>query len=187
MTFKIILLSSLSAVLPFIMIAQENLILNGDFQQINNRGLPEGWHISHPNFLERNDIRVMLLSDGDLNYLHVEKNSETHAQLGNQTIDLPEGTSALEVSVQMRGKNVVSGDRDWMVPGIGVTYYLEDDSSMSGDMQRWVFLSTGDSEWFDYSSIIPVRENAVRASIEIIGHGWTGEVDFANIVVEAIP
>ena len=186
MNMKYLLTAITLACTPFVVFSADNLVVNGDFEKVNREGLPVGWEISHFNYLDQNNTRVLLMNDGDFNYLHVRKNSSATVNLGTQVVDLPDGATSLQMRIRMSGKNVVAGDQHWMVPGLGISFSFPDGSSRPGIMSNWIYLPTGDSPWDEYESVMPIRENAVKATVSIIGHGWTGEANFADIRVEAI-
>lgn len=184
-TKNILLLAFLFSA-PLLLLGDGNLIVNGNFEKVNRYGHPEGWTVSHPNYLADRSVEVMVLNDGERNYWRVTKNNVNHVDLGTQKVDIPEGTKALRIRVRMRGEDIVAGDQHWMLPGVGVSYLYPDGSTRPGVMSKWIYLQSGSSPWIIYDTEIPVRDNAPQASISLSGHGWTGTAEFADVTVEAV-
>lgn len=166
---------------------EKNLLENSDFHLLDADGRPSFWIISHPNYLAQTETKIEILTEGDLTFCRVTKDAATSPGLPRQEIEIPPGTNFLRVAVKMRGRSVVRGAEPWALPGVGVTYLFDDrEEGLPGSWEKWPVVPPGDSDWTDYEAIIPVREAAPRANIGIIGIGWTGTADFANIVVEAV-
>lgn len=164
---------------------EHNLIENGKFEIANADGHPQGWTVSHPNYLKKCETEVELLSEGDTTFYRVTKRAASDPGLGWQEIEIPEGAVSVRLAIRMRGKNIVRGPAGWMYPGLAITYLYEgSEDGKPGSLDKWPVLPPGDSEWEDYEAIIPVRDGARRASISIIGQGWTGTADFTNVEVE---
>lgn len=164
-----------------------NLIENGKFEIAEANGHPQGWIVSHPNFLKQNETEVELLSEGDTTFYRVTKRAATAPGIGRQEIDIPENAESLRVAIRMRGKGIVRGQAGWMLPGLAVTYLYEgQEEGKPGSLDKWPVVPPGDSEWEDYEAIIPVRDGARRADISLIGQGWTGTADFTGVEVEIV-
>lgn len=164
----------------------ENLVRNGKFNEVNAENLPEDWEISHPHYLQQRETTVELIHEGEDNALRVVKNAATSVNIGSQEIQIPENATELRLAIRMRGESVVRGSDFWQLPGLSVSFLFENDVTKPGDMSKWILIPSGDSEWTNYEMIMPVRDNARRASISLIGHNWTGTAEFTDIVVEAI-
>ena len=167
---------------------ESNLIKNGNFELMDPDGRPEYWAISHPNHLAKTETEIAVLVEGGKSFYRVTKNAATGPGLGWQKVQIPTGTQHLRIAVKMRGQSIVRGSEGWNLPGIGVTYFYSDDENdnKTGDVAKWPLIASGDSEWREYETVIPVRDGAPIASIGIIGAGWTGTADFTDIVVEPI-
>ena len=167
--------------------AENNLITNPKFETADSDGHPEGWHVSHPNYLKQCQTTVEMTAEGETPFYRVTKAAGSGPGLGWQEIQIPEGTTALRVAVKMRGQNIVRGAEGWAYPGVSVTYLFDgSDQGKPGSWDKWPVLPTGSSDWQDYEAIIPVAEGAKRASVGIISQGWTGTADFAEVVVEKV-
>lgn len=167
--------------------AEHNLIENGNFEIADADGRPIGRTISHPNFLTQCDTVVEMMAEGDITFYRVTKHSPSSPEIGCQEIKIPEGTSSLPLAIKMRGENIIKGLEGWALPGLSVTYLFDDsEEGKAGSWEKWPVLPVGDSDWQEYEAIIPVRDNARRASISLIGNGWTGTADFTDVVVELV-
>ena len=167
---------------------EDNMVKNGNFELMDADGRPEDWNISHPNFLEKNETTVEVLTEEGKTFYRVTKSAATGPGLGWQKFDIPAGTENLRIAARIRGRDITRGSEGWNLPGLGMTYFYSDDEndSKTGDVAKWILIPTGDTEWRDYESIIPVRDGAPIGNIAIIGAGWTGTMDITDIVVEAI-
>lgn len=165
----------------------ENLIENSQFEFIDSNGHPSLWTISHPNFLRQTETEVEVLTEDGISFYRVTKHAPTAPGLGWQEFDLPPDALALKVSVKMRGKNIVKGDEPWALPGIAVTYFIDNsEEGLPGSWPKWPTLPEGDSAWDTYEAEIPVREGSRRVNISIIGKGWTGTADFTDVSVRIL-
>ena len=168
----------------------DNLIANGTFAEFDDSDQPIDWSekISHPSHLKDTKTQIQVEEDGEESYLHIERlgSPDVGVALGEQTIEIPEGTESLRLAAKMRGRGIAAGSDFWMVPGISVTYLLEKGETKSGDLNKWLLVPPGDSKWTEYEMIVPVKEGARKANITIIAQGWTGSVDIDDVVVEAI-
>jgi hypothetical protein len=165
----------------------ENLIENGKFEMVDSNGHPQGWTVSHPDYLRKCETTVEMLAEGDTTFYRVTKHAASSPELGSQEITIPPGTGSLLVKIKMRGSGIVRGAERWALPGIAVTYLFEgSEDGKPGSLDKWPVIPVGDSDWQEYEVIIPVRDNAPRASISIIGQGWTGTADFTDVEVEIL-
>lgn len=167
------------------------VLLEENFDVVDGSGHPEGWKVSHPNHMEKNGVRIEMkkIKDGGeiLSYFNIEKIEATSSvMLGSKEVTVPVGTTFLRITSRIRAFDIVYGDKNWHIPGIGVTYLFEEDEAKPGLMSKWIMLPKGTSLWKEYTTEIPVRENARRASIALVSHGWTGEMDVDWIIVEAV-
>ncbi len=167
---------------------EHNLIQNGKFETANADSRPDFWTLSHPSYLSEQEINVEMMTEGDTSFLRVIKQAATAAEIGSQEIQIPEGTGSLRVAIKMRGKNITRGADFWQLPGLAVTYLFEgSEGGKPGAMDKWPLLPVGDTPtWQEFEAIIPVREGAQRASVGLNSHGWTGQADFTDVVVEVV-
>jgi len=164
-----------------------NLINNGKFEIADAKGHPQDWEVSHPEFLKKCETSVELISEGDQTFYRITKSAATGPGLGWQRFDIPEGTGSLRIAAKMRGKNITRGAEGWNIPGLGLTYfYNNDQDTKPGSMDKWLKVPLGDSEWQEYESIIPVRDGATRVNVSVVGEGWTGTFDITDVVVEVV-
>lgn len=185
---SIFLLCLSFAALPLHAEDGKNLITNGNFEIADADGRPADWKISHPEHLKKCETTVEMLTEGDKTFYRVTKNAGSGPGIGWQKIQLSPNTQSLRVTAKIRGQSIVRGGEGWQMPGIGITYFFDDldENAKPGDVSKWILAPAGDSDWQEYETIIPVRDNAPIANIAMIGEGWTGTADFADIVVEAI-
>lgn len=170
--------------------AADNLVKNGEFSESDDKQWPLVWSesVSHPAHLQKNETVLRVDTEGDNQFLHIERmgSPETAVAMGSQTVALPPGAKSLRLAARMRGHDVAAGPDFWMLPGISVTYLFEDGTTKSGDLNKWLLTPRGDSEWTEFETIVPVKDGAPKASIAIIGQGWTGSVDIDDVVVEVV-
>ncbi len=166
--------------------AENNLLKNGDLSQISSQNLPEDWEFSHPNYMKQHETKVDILNEGQGNILNVVKQASQNVSIGTQLIDIPENVASLRLAIRMRGKNIVRGTETWQLPGLTISFKIDEETIRTGDISRFLLLPVGDSDWNEFESIMPVRDGARQAHVTLNGIGWSGTADFADITVEVI-
>lgn len=166
--------------------AEDNLLKNGDLRQISADNLPEDWEFSHPEYMKQHETTVEVVSEGAENFLHVVKQATQNVSVGTQVIEIPENASSLRLAIRMRGQNIVRGVETWELPGLTISFKIDEETVRTGDISRFLLLPVGDSDWNEFESIMPVRDGARQAHVTLNGIGWSGTADFAEISVEAI-
>lgn len=169
----------------------ENLLKNSAFTELDEHGHPEGWIISNPVHLERHSAKVsveeVVEGDQSIRFLRIEKKAPSeNLAVGNQEISFPAGTTAIRIRARMRGRDLVAGNENWHVAGVALTYLFEDGTARPGNMDKWIRMPEQDSDWEIYETLIPVRDDATRASLAFVAQGWQGVHDIQLIHAQAI-
>ena len=169
----------------------ENLLKNSAFTELNEHGHPKEWRISNPVHLERHSAKVSveeeIREDQTIRFLRIEKKSPSeNLAVGDQEIVFPEGTTAIRIRARMRGRDLVAGNVNWHVAGVALTFLFDDGSARPGIMSKWIRMPEMNSDWAVYETVIPVRDDATRASLAFVAQGWKGVHDIHLIHAEAI-
>lgn len=167
----------------------ENLLQNPAFTELDENGHPVGWVVSHPNHLRNHRARVTVEEDVNptVRYLRIDKLSgPVPMQAGDQEVAVPPGATALRIRAKMRGHGLRQGEENWQMAGIGLTFLFADGTSLPGNMGLWIRLPEGSSDWKEYETVIPVRNQAPRASLSIVPHGWAGMLDVQWVEMQAV-
>ena len=163
---------------------QDSLIENGSFEHGFDKWETNMSHVTH---LEKNQASLQIEANEEGNHIKaVKKIGDVGVQFGSQTVALPITAKSLIIKAKVKGEDVQSGDAFWTLPGISVVFRLNTGDDKHGDLNKWLFVPLGTSDWQVMTTEIPIREGSVEASIGINSHGWTGAAWFDDIVVEAV-
>jgi hypothetical protein len=168
------------------------VLIRDGFPEADEHTQPANWGISHPNYLGSNAAEALWVSQ-TVNeelitvYRMTRRSEEGSAGFGSRKVAFPADTESLQIRVRMRGHNIKIGSVWWHLPGVGCTFHLPDGTTRPGMMSKWIYLPEGDSDWNEYTTLIPVRDNATEADIAFIAQGWTGVAEVERIEVSAVP
>lgn len=170
---------------PLAAFESANLIKNGGFDEIYDNGFPADWlNISHPNHLALTETTVSVVSEGP--FLRVVRKTAEGAQLGEQRIRLAADVKQVRVAYRVRSPALKLGDADWQAPGLTFSWLLADNTERHLGPGSWLLLRYPVERWTNLETLLNKPEDAVGIRVAFQGNGWTGQVDFDDVVLEPL-
>jgi len=170
----LVLLAGLIAATPAVAQDAPNALTNGGFEEAGDMGGAAGWTRGDPTL-------VKFVTEDDNRFCRIEL-PEKKAAIISQEIDLPTGTTAIDVSVRMRVKDLQTGEKAWNTGMVQYQFYNAAGERVGG----WPKLMPGGdlAEWTKLeNSGEAVPEGAVTLKVQCGVWGASGTFDYDDVTV----
>lgn len=155
--------------------AQQELIVNGDFEAEGKgqEGPISGWKGGDRNHVE-------LMNEGKNHFLRITVHEQATAMLC-QRFEVKPSWGRIDVSVKLRAKGLVKGDKDYKTGMLQYVFRNASDEVVGGWTKR---KADADQDWTTMTETVDVPQGATSFQVECWALECKGVFDFDDVSVK---